>query len=147
MTPQFRTVAIDLAQTVFHLVGADTTGQILWRQRLTRQALMPLIAQLPPVLLGREAWGGAHDWARRFRAHGHEVKRMAPQFVKPLVQSHTNDRRDAEAIADAVTRPTLRFVPTKAIAQQDLQALHRVRERLMGARTALSNAGHGLMHA
>jgi transposase len=146
MTPQLSTVAIDLAKKVFHLVGADTTGKILWRTRLTRHALMPCIAQLPPVRIGIEACGGAHDWARRVREHGHEVKLMAPQFVKPLVKSNTNDRRDAEAIAEAVTRPTRRVVPTKDIDQHDLQALHRVRERLIGERTAVINAGHGLMN-
>jgi len=108
---------------------------------------MPFIAQLPPVLIGMEAWGGAHDWARRFREHGHAVKLMAPQFVKPYVKSNKNDSRDAEAIAEAVTRPTMRFVPTKDVDQQDIQALHRVRERLRGERTALVNAVHGLLHA
>jgi transposase len=146
MTQQLSTVAIDLAKKVFHLVGADTTGKILWRKRLTRHALMPFIAQLPPVLIGMEACGGAHYWARRFREHGHEVKLMAPQFVKPFVKSNKNDMRDAEAIAEAVTRPTMRFVPTKDIDQQDLQALHRVRERLIGERTALINEVHGLMN-
>jgi transposase len=145
MTQQLHTVAIDLAKKVFHLVGADTTGKILWRKRLTRYALMPFIAQLPPVLIGIEACGGAHYWARRFREHGHEVKLMAPQFVKPFVKSNKNDMRDAEAIAEAVTRPTMRFVPTKDVAQQDIQALHRVRERLIGERTALVNEVHGLM--
>jgi transposase len=146
MTQQLNTVAIDLGKKVFHLVGADTTGKILWRKRLTRHALMPFIAQLPPMLIGIEACGGAHYWARRFREHGHEVKLMAPQFVKPFVKSNKNDMRDAEAIAEAVTRPTMRFVPTKDIDQQDLQALHRVRERLIGERTALINEVHGLRH-
>ena len=140
-------VAIDLAKKVFHLVGSDTAGTILWRKRLTRHALMPFIAQLPPVRIGIEACGGAHYWARRFREHGHEVKRIAPQFVTPFVKSNKNDMRDAEAIAEAVTRPTMRFVPAKDIDQQDIQALHRVRERLIGERTALVNAVHGLMHA
>ena len=146
MQHELRTVAIDLAKKVFHLVGTDTTGKILWRKRLTRHALMPFIAQLPPVLIGIEACGGAHYWARRFREHGHDVKLMAPQFVKPFVKSNKNDMRDTEAIAEAVTRPTMHFVPTKEIDQQDMQALHRVRERLIGARTALINEVHGLMH-
>jgi transposase len=98
------------------------------------------------VLIGMEAWGGAHYWARRFRAYGHEVKLMAPQCVKPYVKSNKNDSRDAEAIAEAVTRPTMRCVPTKDVDQQDIQALHRVRERLMGARTALVNEVHGLLN-
>ena len=146
MPQHLRTVAIDLGKKVFHLVGSDTAGTICWRKRLTRQTLMPFIAQLPPVRIGLEACGGAHDWARRFREQGHEVKLMAPQFVKPFVKSNKNDMRDAEAIAEAVTRPTMRFVPTQDIAQQDLQALHRVRERLIGERTALVNEVHGLMH-
>jgi transposase len=145
MKQALNTVAIDLAKKVFHLVGADTTGKILWRKRLTRSALMPFIAQLPPLLIGIEACGGAHYWARCFREHGHDVKLLAPQFVKPFVKSNKNDMRDAEAIAEAVTRPTMRFVPAKDVDQQDIQALHRVRERLIGARTALINEVHGLM--
>src|SRR5438552_2790484 len=92
------------------------------------------------------ACGGAHYWACRFREHGQYVKLMAPQFVKPYVKSNKNDSRDAEAIAEAVTRPTMRFVPLKDVDQQDIQALHRVRERLIGERTALVNAVHGLLH-
>jgi transposase len=107
---------------------------------------MPFIAQLPPVLIGMEACGGAHYWARRFREHGHAVKLMAPQFVKAYVKSNKNDTRDAEAIAEAVTRPTMRFVPIKDVEQQDIQALHRIRERLIGERTALVNEVHGLMN-
>ena len=123
-----------------------TRGKIVLRKRLSRHDLIPFMAKLPPVLIGMEACGGAHYWARRFRAYGHEVKLMAPQFVKPYVKSNKNDSRDAEAIAEAVTRPTMRFVPTKDVDQQDIQALHRVRERLMGERTALVNEVHGLMH-
>ena len=139
------TVGIDLAKKIFHLVGTDITGTMVWRKRLTRHALVPFLAQLPPVTIGMEACGGAHDWARQFRHQGHTVKLMAPQFVKPYVKSNNNDRRDAEAIAEAVTRPTMRFVPIKDVAQHDIQALHRVRERLIGARTALINEVHGLM--
>ena len=139
------TVGIDLAKKIFHLVGTDTTGKIVWRKRLARHALMPFMAQLPPVTIGIEACGGAHYWARQLRHQGHDVKLMAPQFVKPYVKSNKNDMRDAEAIAEAVTRPTMRFVLSKDVAQQDIQALHRVRERLIGARTALINEVHGLM--
>jgi transposase len=147
MKQELHTVAIDLAKKVFHLVGTDRAGKILWRKRLTRYALMPFMAQLPPTLIGLEACGGAYYWARRFREQGHAVKLMAPQFVKPFVKSNKNDMRDAEAIAEAVTRPTMRFVPIKEVAQQDIQALHRVRERLIGERTALINEVHGLLHA
>src|SRR5262252_488110 len=137
---------IDIAKRVFHAVGRDDRGNVVYRKRVSRPGLIPCIAKLPPVRIGLEACGGAHYWARRFRAHGHEVKLMAPQFVKPYVKSHKNDSRDAEAIAEAMTRPTMRFVPTKEVDQQDLQALHRVRERLIGARTALVHEVHGLMH-
>ena len=139
------TVGIDLAKKIFHLVGTDPTGKIVWRKRLTRHALISFMAQLPPVTIGMEACGGAHYWARQLRHHGHHVKLMAPQFVKPYVKSNKNDMRDAEAIAEAVMRPTMRFVPIKDVDQQDIQALHRVRERLIGARTALINEVHGLM--
>jgi transposase len=139
-------LGIDIAKRVFHVVGMDERGQIVLRKRLSRNALMPFIATLPPVLIGMEACGGAHYWARRFREHGHEVKLMAPQFVKPYVKSNKNDMRDAEGIGEAVTRPPMRFVPVKDVDQQDIQALHRVRERLMGERTALVNEVHGLMN-
>ena len=146
MKKNISVLGIDIAKRVFHAVGMDERGQIVFRKRLSRQALMPFIAKLPPVLIGMEACGGAHYWARRFREHGHEVKLMAPQFVKPYVKTNKNDTRDAEGICEAVTRPTMRFVPIKAVDQQDIQALHRVRERLMGARTALVNEVHGLMN-
>lgn len=146
MKPAMSVLGIDIAKRVFHAVGMDERGTIVWRKRLSRHDLMPFMAKLPPVLIGMEAWGGAHYWARRFRAHGHEVKLMAPQFVKPYGKSHKNDSRDAEASAEAVTRPTMRFVPIKNVDQQDIQALHRVRERLMGERTALVNEVHGLLH-
>src|ERR671922_910919 len=147
MKQEMSVVGIDLAKRTFHVVGMDATGQILCRKRLARNALMPFIAQLPPVMIGLEACGGAHYWARRFREHGHTVKLMAPQFVKPFVKSNKNAMRDTEAIAEAVTRPTMHFVPLKEVDQQDMQALRRVRERLIGARTALINEIHGLLHA
>jgi transposase len=146
MKPEMSILGIDMAKRVFHAVGMDERGKIVLRKRLSRHDLMPFLAKLPAVRLGVEACGGAHDWARRFREHGHEAKLMAPQFVKPYVKSNKNDSRDAEAIAEAVTRPTMRFVPIKDVDQQDIQALHRVRERLIGARTALINEVHGLMH-
>src|SRR5215510_7298199 len=146
MEKKLSVVGIDIAKQVFHLVGMDEHGTILMRKRLYRAQVMAFIAQLPPTLMGMEACGGAHYWARRFREHGHEVKLMAPQFVKPYVKSNKNDMRDAEGIGEAVTRPTMRFVPIKDVDQQDIQALHRVRERLMGERTALVNEVHGLMH-
>jgi transposase len=104
-------VGIDIAKRVFYLVGMDATGNILFRKRLSRKALMPFMIQLPPITIGMEAWGGAHYWARRFREQGHEVKLIALQFVKPYVNSNKNDTRDAEAIGEVMTWPTMRFVP------------------------------------
>jgi transposase len=138
-------LGIDLAKRIFHVVGMDDAGHIVLKKRLTREALLPFIAQLSPVLIGMEACGGAHYWARQFRAHGHTVKLIAPQFVKPYVKSHKNDPADAEAICEAVTRPTMRFVPIKEVEQQDLQSLHRARERVVKARTALVNEIRGLL--
>jgi transposase len=146
MEKKLSVVGSDMATQVFPLVGMDAPGTILMRKRLYRAQVMAFIAQLPPTLIGMEACGGAHDWARRFREHGHEVKRMAPPFVPPSVKSNKNDMRDAEGIGEAVTRPTRRFVPIKDVDQQDSPALHRVRERLMGERTALVNEVHGLLH-
>jgi transposase len=145
MKPELSVVGIDLAKSIFHLVGMDERGTIIVRQRLARGEVLPLMAQLPRVRVGMEACGGAHYWARQLREQGHEVQWMAPQYVKPSVKTNKNDLRDAEAIAEAVTRPNMRFVPSKTVAQQDLQALHRVRERLMGARTALVNDMRGLL--
>ncbi len=99
-------LGIDIAKRIFHVVGMDKRGQIVLRKRLARHALMPCIATLPPVLISMEACCGAHSWARQFRARHHEVKPMAPQFVKPSIKSNKNDRRDAEGIGEAVTRPT-----------------------------------------
>ena len=146
MKQEMNVLGIDIAKHVFHAVGMDDTGKIVLRKRLSLHDLVPFVAKLPIVLIGIEACSGAHYWARRFRAYGHEVQLMAPQCFKPYVKSNKNDSRDAEAIAEAVTRPTMRFVPTKDVAQQDIQALHRVREWLMGARTALVHEVHGLMH-
>ena len=102
MKPAMSVLGIDIAKRVFHAVGMDNTGKIVLRKRLARNALMPFIATLPPVLIGMEACGGAHYWARRFREHHHDVKLMAPQFVKPYVKSNKNDMRDAEGIGEAV---------------------------------------------
>src|ERR687888_606512 len=138
-------LGIDIAKLVFHVVGMDDSGQVVLRKRLARSELLTFIANVPPLRIGMEACGSAHDWARCFREHGHDVRLIAPQFVKAYVKSPKNDARDAEAICEAVTRPTMRFVPIKRVEQQDLQALHRVRERLIKARTALVNEIRGLL--
>jgi transposase len=145
MAQTITVLGIDIAKLVFHLVGMDGSGHVVLRKRLTRSALLTFIANVPPLRIGMEACGSAHYWARCFREYGHDVRLIAPQFVKPYVKSPKNDARDAEAICEAITRPTMRFVPIKRVEQQDLQALHRVRERLMKARTALVNEIRGLL--
>jgi transposase len=145
MAQTIRVLGIDIAKLVCHVVGMDDTGHVVLRKRLARSELRHFIATLPPVRIGMEACGSAHYWARCFREHGHDVRLIAPQFVKPYLKSPKNDTRDAEAICEAVTRPTMRFVPIKQPEQQDLQALHRVRERLIKARTALVNEMRGLL--
>lgn len=131
-----QTLGLDIGKSTFHAVGMDRSGAIVHRHRYTRAALMRFMANLPPCTVGMESCAGSQHLARRFGEYGHTVKLMAPQFVKPYVKSNKSDYLDAEAIAEAVTRPTMRFVPVKTVAQQDLQALHRVRSGLMTQRTA-----------
>jgi transposase len=140
-----RVLGIDLAKDIFQLHGTDSKGHRVLTKRLSRGKLIEYMANTPPCLIGIEACGSAHYWARTFAAQGHTVKMMAPQFVKPYVKSNKNDARDAEGIAEAVTRPTMRFVPIKGIEQQDILLLHRVRELAMKQRTAHSNQIRGLL--
>ena len=140
-----KVLGIDLAKDIFQLHGTDAKGHRVFSKRLSRGKLIEYMANTPPCLIGIEACGGAHYWARTFAAQGHTVKMMAPQFVKPYVKSNKNDARDAEAIAEAVTRPTMRFVPIKGIEQQDILLLHRARELAMKQRTAHSNQIRGLL--
>lgn len=146
MAQNVRVLGIDIAKLVFHVVGMNDTGVVGLRTRIARSALRPCIAPQPPLRIGMEACGSAHSWARCCREHGHDVRLIAPQFIKAYVKSPKNDARDAEAICEAVTRPTRRFVPIKRVEQQDLQALHRVRERLIKARTALVHEIRGLLN-
>jgi transposase len=139
MAQTISVLGIDIAKLVFHVVGMDESGHVVLRKRIARSELLTFIANLPPLRIGMEACGSAHDWARCVREHGHDVRLIAPQFVKASVKSPKNDARDAEAICEAVTRPTMRFVPIKRVEPQYLQALHRIRERLIKARTALVN--------
>jgi transposase len=146
MAQQMTVLGIDIAKLVFHVVGMDDTGAVVLRKRLARSELPRFIATLPPLRIGMEACGSAHYWARCFREQWHDVRLIAPQFIKAYVKSPKNDARDAEAICEAVTRPTMRFVPIKRVEQQDLQALHRMRARLIKARTALVNEIRGLLN-
>jgi len=139
------TVGIDLAKNVFQVHGVDQAGRTVLRRRLRRAEVTAFMARLPSCVVGLEACCGAHYWARVLEGLGHEVKLIAPQFVKPYVKSNKNDVNDAEAICEAVGRPHMRFVHRKSIEQQDVQALHRVRSRLIGSRTALVNQIRGLL--
>ena len=135
-----KTIGIDLAKEVFGVHGVDARGKSLVHKRVSRKHLLGLLAKLEPCLMGMEACGSAHHWAREIEKLGHTVKLMSPQFVAPYRKGNKNDPNDAEAICEAVTRPSMRFVPIKSEAQQDLQALHRVREQLLKSRTALGQS-------
>ena len=136
-------VGSDSAKRLFPLVGLDDRGKIILRKRWMRGEVMACRAKRPRVTVGMAAWGGSHDWARQWREPGHEVPLMAPRSVKPSVKTNKNALREAEASAEAVTRPSRRFVPIQEVEHQEVQALHRVRERLRGARTALVHARRG----
>lgn len=140
-----KTIGIDLAKNIFQIHGADNKGKGLLNKRLPRAKLAEFIAQLPPCLIGMEACGSAHYWARKFESFGHTVRLMSPQFVKPYVQSNKNDRNDSQAIAEAVTRPRMKFVPIKRIDQQDILLVHRARELVIKQRTAQGNQIRGLL--
>ena len=136
---QIRSVGIDLGKTTFHLVALDDNGTVLIRRKFTQRQLITFTANLQTSLMGMEACGGAHFLGRTLRAQGHDVKLIPAQFVKPFVKSNKNDFLDAEAIAEAVDRQNMRFVPIKTDDQLDLQALHRVRDRLIARRTSVIN--------
>jgi len=139
------TVGIDLAKSIFYVHGADQSGRKLFNKRLIRKDVLDFFANINPCLVGMEAGGGTHYWAREIAKLGHDVKIMAPQFVKPYIKSNKTDSNDAEGICEAVTRPSMRFVGTKTIDQQDIQSIHRIRERLVTSRTALACEIRGLL--
>ncbi len=140
-----KVVGIDLAKNTFHLHGVDARGDAVLRKKLSRMKLAAFMANLRPSLVGMEACGGSHYWARKFTAMGHDVRLMGPQFVKPYVKSNKNDLVDAEAICEAVQRPSMRFVPAKSVEQQDIQSLHRARSMAVSHRTAQVNQLRGLL--
>ena len=139
------TVGIDLAKAVFSLHGVDGAGRAVLRRTVRRDQLVEVVAGLSPCLIGMEACSGAHEWGRRFQEHGHMVRLMAPKFVAPYRKGGKNDGNDAEAICEAVTRPSMRFVPVKSLEQQALLALHRVRQGFVVERTATINRLRGLL--
>jgi len=140
-------VGIDLAKNVFQLHGVDRQGKTICRRRLMRDKwLNVLLEQVETGCeIGMEACAGAHHWARQLRARGFTVKLIAPQFVKPYVKSNKNDANDAEAVCEAMSRPSMRFVAIKTVGQQDIQAAHRIRSELIGHRTAKANQIRGLV--
>ena len=141
------TIGIDLAKSVFAVSGADRRGQVVRRWTLRRAQVLDLLGKLAPCVVGMEACGGAHHWARAIGKLGHEVRLMSPALVKPYRTSpNKHDRNDADAICEAVRRPQMRYVEVKSVAQQDLLALHRVREQLMKHRIAQSNQLRALLH-
>lgn len=144
-TEAITVVGVDLGKTWIEVCGQDASGKVRLTGKHRPEQFKALLAQLPACRVGLEACGRAHYWARVLQGYGHEVKLMAPQFVKPYVQSNKSDRADAQAVCEAVQRPTMRFVGVKTVAQQDQQGLHRVRSLAVGQRTAQVNQIRGLL--
>lgn len=142
---QITTLGIDLAKTLFQLHGVDARGHVVLSRRVKRHQVLEVVTRLSPCVIGMEACASAHYWGRVFEKRGHTVRLMSPKYVKPYVKTNKNDRRDAEAICEAVSRPTMRFVPIKTVDQTDLQALHRSRSLLIKTRTAMINQVRGLL--
>ncbi len=136
---QIAIIGIDIGKNSFHVVGLDKRGAIVLRQKWSRGQVEARLANMPPCLIGMEACVGAHHLSRKLNSLGHDARLMPAKYVRPYSKGQKNDFRDAEAIAEAVQRPTMKFVATKTAEQLDLQALHRVRERLVGQRTAVIN--------
>lgn len=139
------TIGVDLAKSVFQVHGVDERGKAVLRKQLRREQVAEFFAQLPPCLVGMEACGSAHHWARVLQGHGHTIRLIAAQFVKPYVKSNKNDVADAAAICEAVSRPHMRFVPVKSVEQQAVLAVHRARQGFVKARTAQANQIRGLL--
>ena len=137
-------MGIDLGKNTFHVCAMDRTGHVVMTKRFTRRGLEKFLHAHEPCVVGMEACGGAHHWARTLRALGYDARLMSAQFVRPYVKSNKNDWRDAEAICEAVGRPTMRSVPVKTVEQQSVQHLHRARSLAVGQRTALANQMRGM---
>jgi transposase len=133
-------IGIDLAKNVFQIHGIDAAGKVVLRRQLRRGQMEKFFAKLPPIVVGMEACGGAHHWARVFQKLGHEVRIMPPAYVKPYVKRNKNDGRDAEGVCEAMGRPTMRFVPVKSLDSQAVQVMHRTRRLLVRQRTMSANA-------
>jgi transposase len=142
---QVTRIGIDLAKNFFHLVAMDTRGKVIWRKALTRRRVLKLLAQLQPCMIGMEACATAYYWGREIQKLGHEVKLIHPKFVAAYRKSSKNDFNDAEAICEAMSRPSMRFVAIKTLAQQDMQTLHRIRRLAIKQRTQVANQLRGLL--
>ena len=140
---EITTVGLDLAKSVFQVHGTDEDGKPVMRRKLRRGQMLGFFSGLSPCLVGMEACASAHYWARELQALGHEVRLIPPQYVKPFVKTNKNDASDAEAICEALIRPTMRFAPIKSAEQQSVLMLHRARELLVRQRTMLINALRG----
>lgn len=136
----FTTVGLDIAKSVFHVHGIDAEGQVVIRQQLRRSRVLGFFRKLSPCLVGIEACASSHHWSRELQALGHTVRLMPPTYVKPYLKRQKNDAADAEAICEAVQRPSMRFVPTKTPDQQACLMLHRTRHLFIRQQTALINA-------
>jgi len=139
------TIGLDIAKSVFQVHGVDGTGEVVLRRQLRRSQVLPFFAKQQACLIGIEACASSHFWARELAKFGHQVRLMPPSYVKPYVKRQKNDAADAEAICEAVTRPTMRFVEVKSPDQQSVMVLHKVRMMLVRQRTQLSNAIRGHM--
>ena len=142
---EITTIGVDLAKSIFQVHGVDATGQVVIRKSLRRAQMLPFFARLPSCLVGMEACGTSHHWARELIKLGHEVRLIPPAYVKPYVKRGKTDAADAEAVCEAVTRPTLRFVPVKSPEQQAALSMHRTRDLLVKQRTQLVNMIRGLL--
>jgi transposase len=142
---QITTIGLDLAKRVLQVHAVDAAGRVVVRKALRRAQVLPFFAKLPPCLVGMEACGTSHHWARKLIGLGHEVRLMPPAYVKPYVKRGKTDAADAEAICEAVTRPTMRFVPVKSREQQAALSMHRARNLLVKQRTQLVNMVRGLL--
>lgn len=142
---EIKRIGLDLAKYIFEVHAVDHDEKVVLRKTLRRDAVAQFFAELEPFVVGMEACCGSHYWARILTDLGHEVRLISPQFVKPYVKSNKNDRNDAEAICEAVGRPSMRFVPPKSPEQLEIQAVHRIRQRVVANRTRLVNQIRGLL--
>lgn len=142
---EITTIGIDLAKLIFQVHGVDAQGRAVLKKALRREQMRVFFANLPTCLIGMESCASAHHWARLLRGYGHDVRLIAPQFVKPYVKSNKNDANDAQAICEAVSRPSMRFVAVKTVEQQAVLSLHRAREGFVKQRSATANQIRGLL--